>query len=116
MPGYNPNTPTGLTQENVRKIQTLKSELQLGSGKRVKALLVVHLPSVTAVLRHELQVLDADRLVLQLRHGVVHALLPRRDVVLLAGGRGRQLVPATCRPPDSGAGAAGTEPLRRCRQ
>lgn len=34
---------------------------------------------------------------LQLRHGVVHTLLPRRDVVLLAGGRGRQLVPTRAR-------------------
>lgn len=45
---------------------------------------VVDFPRVGAVLRHELQVLDADRLVLQLSHGVVHTLLPRCDVVLLS--------------------------------
>lgn len=40
---------------------------------------------------------------LQLRHGVVHTLLPRRDIVLLAGGRGRQLVPGTRRSPQEKA-------------
>lgn len=49
---------------------------------------------------------------LQLRHGVVHALLPRRDIVLLAGGRGRQLVPRTRRPPTSGEGPSRLRPGR----
>ena len=56
--------------------------------------LVVELPGVGAVLGHELQVLDADRLVLQLGHGVVDALLPGGDVILLACCGRRQLVPA----------------------
>lgn len=64
------------------------------------ALLIVHLPGVAAVLGHQLQVLDAHSLVLQLRHGVVDALLPRRDVVLLPGGWSRQFVPGTQRRSD----------------
>lgn len=99
IPGRVLKIPAGLRQGNARSRQKSKSELQPRSAKQTRALLVVHLPRVAAVLRHQLQVLDADRLVLQLRHGVVHALLPRRDIVLLAGGRGRQLVPGTPRPP-----------------
>lgn len=56
-------------------------------------LLVVDLPRVRSELRHELQVLNADRLVFQLGHGVVHTLLPRRNVILLSGGGCRQLIP-----------------------
>lgn len=46
--------------------------------------LVVGLPCVGSIMRHELQVLDTDRLVLQLGHRVVHALLPRCNVILLS--------------------------------
>ena len=56
--------------------------------------LVIQFPGIGAVLGHELQVLNTDRLVLQLRHGVVHTLLPGGDVILLARGGRRQLVPA----------------------
>lgn len=46
-------------------------------------ILVVDFPCVGSILRHELQVLNPDCLVLKLGHRVVHALLPRCDVILL---------------------------------
>lgn len=55
--------------------------------------LVVGLPCVGSIMRHELQVLDTDRLVLQLGHRVVHALLPRCNVILLSWWGRRQLIP-----------------------
>lgn len=70
------------------------------------ALLIVHLPSIAAVLGHQLQVLDAHSLVLQLRHGVVNAFLPRRDVVLLPGGGSRQFVSETQRRSDPARSSA----------
>lgn len=76
-------------------------------SRAAEALLVVHLPGIAAMLGHELQVLDAHGLVLQLCHGIVHTLLPRRDVVLLPGGWGGQLVPAkgTAHPGGTGHGS-----------
>lgn len=95
IPGCILKIPTGLA----RKTRQPRASPSARLSRSGSTLLVVHLPSVAAVLRHQLQVLDADGLVLQLRHGVVDALLPGRDVVLLARGRGRQLVPGTQRPP-----------------
>lgn len=95
IPGCILKIPTGLARKTRQPSASPSARLSRSGN----ALLVVHLPSVAAVLRHQLQVLDADSLVLQLCHGVVDALLPRRDVVLLAGGRGRQLVPGTQRCP-----------------
>lgn len=56
-------------------------------------LLIVDLPRVCSELWHELQVFNANPLVFQLGHGVVHALLPRWNVILLSGGGCRQLIP-----------------------
>lgn len=46
--------------------------------------LVVDFPCVCSIMRHELQVLYADGLVLQLGHGVIDTLLPGGNVVLLS--------------------------------
>lgn len=55
--------------------------------------LVVDLPRVCSIMRHELQVLDPDGLVLQLGHGVIDTLLPGGNVVLLSRCGGWKLIP-----------------------